>query len=135
MQYSFLSSCPNNSQTLLAYSNNSLLTSAHINQISCFRPPDFNFLSFFAPIYHHSCFPPFDNLFLPTLPSPPLHIPPTQKKMESKSEEKYDDYDDYDEKASLDSDEEAAMVEREFKALMNDNQEGEIEVANDPKGK
>ena len=55
--------------------------------------------------------------------------------MESKSEEKYDDYDDYDEKASLDSDEEAAMVEREFKALMNDNQEGEIEVANDPKGK
>jgi len=58
--------------------------------------------------------------------------------MESKEEGKFDDEDKAlpgakDTEQEMDSDEEAAMVEREFKALMSENQEGEIKIANDPK--
>ena len=73
--------------------------------------------------------------------------------MEAKSESKYgsDSEDDSEHKSSskrtssdvsggdvcdgeMDSDEEAAEVEREFKALMNTSQEGQIALSQDPKG-
>ncbi|GMI50415.1 hypothetical protein ScalyP_jg3226 [Parmales sp. scaly parma] len=55
--------------------------------------------------------------------------------MEAKEEGKHEEEAKGDKSDDADSEEEELAVEREFKALMNDNQEGEICVANDPRAK